>query len=1102
LPLPWSVILHSPRDLDDLWQKIENPDLLVIRPDQAEALGPRSARAGELREKDQVPWTVQSVEIAGRVSALDADLTASIAIVVKGPEAVWVPIRLDGARVARAREGSRELLLRMGDRAEWQVQVAGPGEHRIEVDFKATVRADPARQWLSVPIPEAASTRLALDFAAHEADIVVGSNEDYGVKDLGEGRPRQLVAHLSPRAKLEVSWARGENSAAGSSVLLSAQGEIAVDIDEDEMRTRSSWIIRCVRGMTRELELQINPEDKPTELLVDDQPTEGGIERKAGTLAIPLGDVLRPGKAKHVVLKTRRPFKNPAARHASFSGFPITAAREQSGFIGVIQSPNLWVSPVPTRGARQIDPRELPTDLRARPSTNLAFEFREQPFQLDLAVEPLPPIVKTALKTTFWVDPEKARSETAIDLFWVRGRLYDLELEVPASLQNVSIEPREFVERSTLTSESTSAPGGQPARILKIRLTSMARDQEKVALRVNALEPIPPDGLARLGLMTPLHTTSVAATYELVAESSLALELDDESGMVRRSTDAAASSRAVTRDGISRGRRENGGSSPLLLVTNGNAKELPVRIRRQRRTVTHETEISAQLSRRAIDIIQQTNVAVHSGVLGSLEILVPAAIADRWELFDKEIADRTDLGPGPDGSRRYRLTFQRPVLDKLALRFRGRLPIVPVLDSKKAREIVLPQIIFREGPAGATRVGLSLAPEIQLEANDASWVRSSDDINPQAGDKGTISTFVHASSDRGLQPFSFKAVACETIRMPSVLIPRLLIKTSLTEDGSQDRVWCWVESHGAHLAFAIPQGARWLGARVDGRIVEQVDYDPAQLRYRLRFPGEVGSRPALVELQYRTSGEGGRRRLEAPRFLDGEVVLQSVWEVRVPENHAILGVPQGWFDENQPQFGGYDSSPGLASNSASLRGWLLGAALTPSISAIDYLDETRFDESHRSVFAFSRSGEPVALSIWVVARSWLVVVCSGAALFLGFLAIFSRARFRTIWLVLAALGLLAAAFIPTSVLFLVLQSAVIGLALTVLGLAIRSVIERSRGMRLPARESSLLTVRPPGDSGLDRSSGVGSDDSTAIRVRVPSTVDLAPTPAAESPVTD
>ncbi len=363
--LPWTIILNSPRDLDELWQKIDSPDLLVIKPDQSGAGGPNGP-AGGPRDSGRSPWAVQSIEIKGPVAVEYADLKASMTIVLKGSQAVWVPIRLDDQRVRSAREGSRELLLRMGGHKEWQVELSGPGEHRIQVEFRASVRTDPAKKWLSVPIPEAASTRVELDFLDRESDIVVGSNEDFGLTDLGEGKPKRLLAHLSPRSKLEVSWAVGEGTGAGSSPLLTAQGEIAVDIDADQMRTRSSWMIRCVRGMTRRLEIRINDEDELTELLVDDQLTEGGVERGAGKLAVRLGDVLRPGQAKRVVMKTRRSFKNPAAQRASFSGFPLIGAKEQTGFIGVIQSPNLWVDPILARGRDRLTRGSCrPTSVRA-----------------------------------------------------------------------------------------------------------------------------------------------------------------------------------------------------------------------------------------------------------------------------------------------------------------------------------------------------------------------------------------------------------------------------------------------------------------------------------------------------------------------------------------------------------------------------------------------------------------------------------------------------------------------------------------------------------------------------------------------------------------
>ena len=149
-------------------------------------------------------------------------------------------------------------------------------------------------------------------------------------------------------------------------------------------------------------------------------------------------------------------------------------------------------------------------------------------------------------------------------------------------------------------------------------------------------------------------------------------------------------------------------------------------------------------------------------------------------------------------------------------------------------------------------------------------------------------------------------------------------------------------------------------------------------------------------------------------------------------------------------------------------------------------------------YLFSRSGPPAALDVWIVPRSWLVGICSGATLVIGFLAIFSKLRFRTIWVGIAAVGLLAAVLVQPSVTFLAIQSAVIGGGLTLVGLVIERVVERSKSLPNFSLRWAVNATRRGADSSLTRPVGVGSDDPTAIRVRVPSTLDHVPAPAAIS----
>ncbi len=88
--------------------------------------------------------------------------------------------------------------------------------------------------------------------------------------------------------------------------------------------------------------------------------------------------------------------------------------------------------------------------------------------------------------------------------------------------------------------------------------------------------------------------------------------------------------------------------------------------------------------------------------------------------------------------------------------------------------------------------------------------------------------------------------------------------------------------------------------------------------------------------------------------------------------------------------------------------------------------------------------------------------------------------------------------------FLALQSAFIGMALTLLGLVIERLLERSRSPSSPVRDSGLIAAQQAVDSSLNRSPSVGSDDSTAIRVRAPSTstLDFVPAPISVPQIKD
>ena len=213
--------------------------------------------------------------------------------------------------------------------------------------------------------------------------------------------------------------------------------------------------------------------------------------------------------------------------------------------------------------------------------------------------------------------------------------------------------------------------------------------------------------------------------------------------------------------------------------------------------------------------------------------------------------------------------------------------------------VALPWIAFEGTGAGPARLEVSTMPGILFQENDPAWGRIPDDGQPSRSGESPALAFVEGTGERG-RPFTFKAMALEPVELPPLVVPRLLIRSVEGFDGTiRSRAQFWVETHGPVFPFAMPDGARWLAARVNGRVTDQVDFDATRPGYRLRFPADVGSRPVRVELEYQIPRLAGRSGWQPPRLLDGGIVLDTLWDVQLPWDRAIVGVPRGWSDENE-----------------------------------------------------------------------------------------------------------------------------------------------------------------------------------------------------------
>jgi hypothetical protein len=1090
------LILGGPADSSDFWKRLTRPDWILIKPAASSPVAAQPAVA-----QRTFTHVVSAMKLWGRVKDDLAELALEIELNLIAPGPLWVPLGVETQIVDSAREGDKELELRRAlheesplSQGQWEVRLEGAGPHRLRLNLKLPLRVDPDRKRLDLTIPEAASTFLELEVPRRVHDVELSSGESIGTTLVPGRDTMRLTAHLSPRSRLSLSWTDETNSAALAVPLLAAQVEVAMNVEADSVTAVSSWAIRCVRGIARRLEIRLDEQDSVPTVKLDDRSLVASIERNM--LLIPLGEPLRPGESRHLVLETRRTFAPSTPRNYSFSGFPLSSAAEQSGAIGITQSPDLWLSVSATQGLRRIDPRELPPLLRAQPGTTTAFQFQDQPFKLDLGVEDAPPLYRSESSTRMVLDAAMAHLETTIEICRLRGRLFDVELLVPAGLQLQPPGPAEVVE-SAIPVQAGTAGDDRSLRdglVWKVRLTPQARDARSFALRVRGEQPIGPSGDVKLGLCTLHEGVSSVSSVTLLADRNVTFEphLEPEQADLSGLHGPWIPAATDDRPGALTASADSNRTVVAMLLSSQNPTSIQGRFRRHLLWVAHDTRVKAQLTRRSLDIRQETAVKVRHGTIRSLVVRVPECIPGDWLVQGTETIRRQELDRSEDGTRRYRLALDPPVSDQTTLLFQIPLPLQENPEGTNKLRGTIPWIQLEDGRSTSTTIELSAAPGIEVVAADPAWTRSFESGEDQEEKSGPL-RYRPAAQDKPLAPLQFSARLLVQVPLPSLVVPRLLLRTVLGLDSTtRTRAWFWIESHPNFLAFRLPEAAQWVGCRIDGRLVEQVEFDASSGSYRLSLPVESQARPVLLEVEYQLSGPGAKQVCAAPELIEDVVILQSFWEVQLPWSKALIGVPAGWADQNQWYWDVYLWKRRPWRSFSTLLGWVAGAP------AQDELLGEEPDDSHGYLFA--RAGRPVPLSFWQVSRAGIVAVCSGSVLFVGFLAMFSRVRFRSIWLAAAITGVLTWALVHPSVLLLVVQSATCGVILTLLGLLIQRQIGRAwstattaaavpGAMQAGSIASGPAAVEAATGSALAR---VGSEDSTAVRGRASLTTDDAP----------
>ncbi len=1086
-----------------LLDRLQNPDFVILSGAQFRQLtGEAVPQAPAVSARKAV---VEKVAVQGEIIDELAYLNnIEIVISLEGDGAEWVPIHLDGQIVTGAREGNTELDLREVENV-WQVRLEGAGRHSVRVATKVPIRSDAVGQHLELVIPEAASTRVSLNVPAEVIEAEAGPKEPLDVSAIEGGQRKRIQASLPARRQLDLTWRVAvEPGDAGPPVLM-AQGEIAIDINRGTFMARSSWVVKCERGAARSLELRLDQADELLSLDLHDQPLpiEGKRDPRTGIVTIPLVEPLRPGTPLRLGVTTRRSLSAGAATRLVYSGVPLAHAIAQSGVLAIARGGDLWISGDAGRGLRQIDPRsELPDSLRTRPSTVLAYQFVSQPFDLNIRVDPSPPTVRVEGRTTVAVEPASARIDTLLNYQVTRGRIFELRLRMPEGLELESVGPEATIASHHELEASSPLEPESTAHTLVLSLTEKAREDGTFAIHLQGRQRIDPERTVPIGLFAPRGASWRGGTIAVLAARNVSVDLAEEGNSAGDAGAFAPLGPEAPTDWVWPEERPAAGAAPALWLRHEeNAETLPVHVAVRSRTIHHETTLTVLVERRRLDSRQTCVCHVRNGTLSRIDVAVPAAIEGRWELSGDEVAGRERLGIDPDGTVHYRLSLSREVTDTVQLRFQYRLPLEPGLSPDQATRLELPWVHIEPGSASPAQVQVKADPGIRLAADGPGWVHAANPDLASVRDGGPPVRLSWTGPETGSGPPPIQATALALAPMPSLVASRLWLRTVQGPDGGvRVAAWYRVETHEGSLSVALPEGAEWVRARVGNDPIVERERLPREAGDRIRLPDNPPG-PVLVGLEYVIAPEEvARHGWGAPRLLDGGTVQQTLWEVRVPWNRALVGVPGGWTDENQWYWDGYVWKRRPWKSASDLEDWVGGPSAQGRLAGA-VADDQR-GGSHG--YLFGRPGAPRSLRPSIQSRALLVALCSGMALALGVVLLVWRPPGRLLWLIAPAAALAAAAALEPSITWLAIQSSMVGLFLTLVAAVTQRLVERRQSPAPLFGESSL--VQRPGSTGSTRdlTPAVGSDESTVVRARAGTTIEHIPAPVnplpAESPL--
>ncbi len=595
-------------------------------------------------EPDEPPAdaVVRSASYAGSVEgdAARFQVTYHIEALKEGWTKLALP--LDGVAVESI---EHEGALLVADTAGYSVFLPRRGHYEVSLRLSVHVQSQPGKKTLSFDIPATALSRLEL--SVPEKDVRVQVEPKSAVLNVEpSGDATQVVAFLGNASKLSLSWLPPAGRAADGGSVLTAEQAVHTYLGERVLKSTTRLRFRILRGEQDTFRVQL-PEDM--RLIAVRGKSIREWTQEENVLVVQLH-----APVKHAYELNLRFERILAATPESLS-VPFARAEgvlRESGYVVVGHESGLHIRVATATGLSQLDPDEVPDELRAQ--LGIGFQFVAHPVHLQLQVEKILPVIRAHSVSVLTLGQEEDSWVGWVDFDISKAGVFRLQLRIPERWSVTSMDAGGNVEDFQL---------GDPAngqRIVTVSLKSKAMNKLRLPFRFSADGTIRDAGERSFSVLEVVGVEQSRGLFGVSTPRAYDVVTLEREALIDADIDE------LFRSGIM---SQVGSENSIPRAYRFRAQPASVRLRLEAKNT--EVDVLAQhlieVADGNIKVAHMLDYNILYAAVDRLQFRTPESIANVPEKVEVENKKEIRSLGAENGSTLWELTFQTPVIGSVTL---------------------------------------------------------------------------------------------------------------------------------------------------------------------------------------------------------------------------------------------------------------------------------------------------------------------------------------------------------------------------------------------------------------------------------------------------